>query len=247
MSISGISLTNYLYQMLSTQTDNSTNSQSQGIQNTTTAESQSGKDQIATDLSALWEALQAGNVTSAQSCLSQLQEDMEALGPNASASSQSTSAVSSSGSAGDSNPLAEDLSALEEALNSGDLTSAQTIFAQIMQHMQPPPPPPDTTTSDSSQSTAGTSSTSSMNDSNPLADDLSALEDALDSGDLTSAQNIFAQILQHMQPPPDANSSDSSQSTATAASSASGSDMDQLLKMWASIMNSKTSSLNTTT
>jgi hypothetical protein len=250
MSISGISLTNFFYQMYGTQANNSTDSQSQGILNTTASGSQNGKDQIAIDLNDLWEALQAGNLSSAQSYLSQLQEDLKAIGPSASDTVQGTPAASSSDAASDSNPLAKDLSSLEEALNSGVLTSAQNIFAQIMQHMQPPPPPPDANVSDVSQSAPNTSSTSAVSDSNPLANDLSALEDALDSGDLTSAQSIFAQILQHMQPPPpppDANTSDSSQNTTTATSSVSKSDLEQLLKMWTSIMTSTTSSISTST
>jgi hypothetical protein len=249
MSISGISLTNFFYQMYGTQANNSKDSQSQGILNTTASGSQNGKDQIATDLSALWEALQAGNVSSAQCYLSQLQEDLKAIGPSASDNVQNTPAAASD-TASDSNPLAKELSSLEEALNSGDLTSAQNIFAQIMQHMQPPPPPPppDDNASDVSQSAPNTSSTNAVSDSNPLANDLSALEDALDSGDLTSAQNIFAQIMQHMQPPPpDGNISDSSQNTIAATSSVSKSDLEQLLKMWTSIMTSTTSSISTST
>jgi hypothetical protein len=250
MSISGISLINYLHQMYGTQAENSTNSQYHGGLSTAASGSHKEKDQIATDLSALWEALQAGNLSSAQSYLSQLQEDMEAFGKNASDSAQSTATAASTNSVNDSNPMANDFSALKDALDSGDLTSAQNIFSQIMQHMQPPPPPPEANDSDSSQSTANSSSTDAVNDSNPLANDLSVLEDALNSGDLTSAQNIFAQIMQHIQPPPpppDVNTSDSTQNAETAASSVSSIDLDQLLKMLASIMSTNTSTLDTST
>lgn len=248
MSISGISLTNFLNQMYGTHADHSTDSQSQGVLNMTASGPRSEKDEIATDLSALWEALQAGNLSNAQSYLSQLQEDLKAIGPSASDNVQSTQAASSSDATSHSNPLAKDLSSLEEALNSGDLTSAQNIFAQIMQHM-PHPPPSDDNASDVSQSATNISSTGAVSDSNPLANDLSALEDALDSGDLTSAQSIFAQILQHMPPPPppDANTSESFQNTATETSSVSKSDLDQLLKVWTSIMTSSTSSISTST
>ena len=238
MSISGISSNNYLNQSLyrinSTQTDFLKSSQSNGAATTATG-SKDDKDKIATDLSALWEALQAGNLTSAQSYFLKLQQDVQAIGANASDNTQSTSTATASSSTSDSNPLANDLSTLEDALQSGDLTSAQNTFAKIMQHMQgpPPPPPPDANDSDTTQGTSTTTTSSSLSGSNPLADDLSTLENALQSGDLTSAQTILAQIMQHMQgppPPPDANDSDSTQSTSTVSSSSSVSDSNPLAK-----------------
>lgn len=210
MSISGISSNDYLYQFFNrvntTQSDFLASSKSKSTEATATS-TKNSKDQIATDLNALWEALQAGNLTSAQSYFSQLQKDVQAFGTN---DSESTTSVLSSSSSSESNPMAEDFSTLEEALNSGDLTGAQNAFAQIMQHMQPPPPPPNFNASNDTQS-----------GSNPLADDLKTLEEALNSGDLTSAQTILAQIMQNMQPP-DASASGGTQGTSTSSLFSSG-------------------------
>jgi len=234
MSISAISsndyLYQYLYQLYSTKTDSSTSSQSNDTA-TTAVSSTSSSNSLANGFSALEDALKAGDLSSAQSSFLQILQTISAT-----ASDSSTTATSSSTST-DSNPLANDLSALEKALQSGDLSSAQSIFAQIMQNM--PPPPPDATASDSTQSTTATSS-STGSGTNTIADDLTALGKALASGDLTSAQSYLSQLQQDLQ----SVSASASSASKTGTSSSTGTDLEKLLEMWAAIATENTSTLD---
>lgn len=178
MSISGISSSSYLYELYLSQNSSASSSQSA---------SQSKKDRdsdpIKADLAQLWQALQSGDLTSAQSIFTELQSDVQAVGADAPV--QATIRTESADSTG-TNPLANDLSQLESALESGDTEGAKQILATIIQHMQPPgggPPPPS----------------GSEDSANNIIDELKALGQALQSGDLTSAQSIFSQLQSDVQ------------------------------------------------
>jgi DNA-binding FadR family transcriptional regulator len=153
------------------------------------------------------------------------------------ASTSGTSATNASSSSTDSNPLAKDLSKLEEALQSGDTTSAQSILAQIMQHMQPP----DKTASDSTSTSTASTSTSSTSGSNALINDLKALSEALSSGDLTSAKSAFSQVLQDIQSTGSADSTNSSTAAASDTNKTTFSlELAKLLETWTSLMATST-------
>ena len=112
---------------------------------------QSGGNQnpLATDLTALGQALKSGDVTQAQKSLSTLQQDMQSVkghhhrhrGHHGSAGTQGTdSSTASSGAQSTNgnwqNQFTADFSALGQALQSGDLAGAQSAFATLQQDMQ---------------------------------------------------------------------------------------------------------------
>jgi hypothetical protein len=81
---------------------------------------------------------------------------------------------------------AQDFKALQTALKSGDVTSAQQAFASLQKDMQ------------SSFPAAGATSTPS-GQSSPMSADFQTLQSALQSGDLSGAQSAFATLKQDMQ------------------------------------------------
>jgi hypothetical protein len=93
----------------------------------------------------LAQALQSGNVQGAQSAFSLLQTTLppslggtaSATGSASTASTSATSAVTPTGAtgttSGSTNPLATDMQTLSQALQSGNLSAAQTAFAQLQQ------------------------------------------------------------------------------------------------------------------
>jgi hypothetical protein len=197
-------------------------------------------DSLSSDLSELGDALSSGDTSGAQTILEQIIAKLQTTGTSSS-DDESTSTSSTSGTSTDTNPLAQDLSKLEDALSSGDTTSAQSIFANIMQHMQGPPPPPPASESASTDSVASTSSSSS------LSNNFSTLLEALSSGDLTSAQSSFSQLLEDLQ---STSSTDSSSNSTASTSDTSTSNfslqLGKLLETWASLMgtNTQTSTTN---
>ena len=81
---------------------------------------------------------------------------------------------------------AQDFKALQTALQSGDVTSAQQAFASLQKDMQK-----------SSPAAAATSTPSGQ--SSPISTDFQTLQTALQSGDLSGAQSAFATLKQDMQ------------------------------------------------
>ena len=99
---------------------------------------------FATDLNALGQALQSGNVSDAQADFTKLQQDAQSVQGhhhhhhhNPSVSAQSTTGIQTdNGQQGSSqNPLSTDLNAVGQALQSGDLSDAQSAFAKLQQDM----------------------------------------------------------------------------------------------------------------
>jgi hypothetical protein len=81
---------------------------------------------------------------------------------------------------------AQDFKALQSALQSGDLTSAQQAFSSLLKDQQ-----------GSTQAATPASSTSGQ--TSPLQNDFQALQSALQSGDLSGAQSAFATLKQDIQ------------------------------------------------
>jgi len=100
---------------------------------------------FATDLNTLGQALQSGNVSAAQTDFAQLQQDAQSVQGhhhhhhhhNPSASAQSTTGIQTQNGqqGGGQNPFSTDLNAVGQALQSGDLSDAQTAFAKLQQDM----------------------------------------------------------------------------------------------------------------
>ncbi len=82
-----------------------------------------------TDFQNLSQALQSGNLAGAQSAFAALQQSYQSQNPTSSSASSSSSTSSS-------NPISTDLTSLGNALNSGNLSAAQTSFSQLEKDMQ---------------------------------------------------------------------------------------------------------------
>jgi|ERR1035437_1083005 iron uptake system EfeUOB component EfeO/EfeM len=81
---------------------------------------------------------------------------------------------------------AQDFKALQTALQSGDVTTAQQAFASLQKDMQT-----------SSKAAGATSNQSSQ--TSQLGADFQTLQSALQSGDLSGAQSAFATLKQDLQ------------------------------------------------
>lgn len=232
MSISGISSNNLLYnlyQLYSKPADSSSGSQSNIFGLTTSESGDSSSNAIGVDLSMLLKALDSGNLSTFQTLFSQLQQDIQA------ASSTDDTGASASSRSTNSNPLANDMSDLGDAISSGDLTGAQNILSNIMQHMQGPPPPED----GGSTSTDSVTSATSTGSSSSLSSNLSSLAEALSSGDQTSAQNYFSKLLECLQSTASTDSSGNSTASTSDTSSTNSANfslqLGNLLATWASL------------
>jgi hypothetical protein len=81
-----------------------------------------------------------------------------------------------------SDTIQQDFNQLAQALQSNNLSGAQSAFASLQQLLQ------------SSQSSSGQQQTASTTSSSPLQTDFNNLGAALASGDLSGAQSAFAQL-----------------------------------------------------
>lgn len=121
--------------------------QTSAVSATTTA------NPVASDWSALGQALQSGSLSSAQDALGKLQQDAQAVwqsqlqqkiqnAQSVYALMQSTQAAAATpgatsvGSQSTAGTVQSDLSGLNQALQSGDISSAQTLLAKLQQDLQ---------------------------------------------------------------------------------------------------------------
>ena len=88
--------------------------------------------------------------------------------------------------------IGEDFDSLQKALTSGDLSAAKTALATLQTDMKNGPKPH--LDSDGSSSVSGTSG-------KPKGPDLSALQSALDSGDLSAAKSALADLMKNAPKP----------------------------------------------
>ena len=120
------------------------NSQTQIAATSSTSGSINGTSSITSDLSALGQAIQSGDLTGAQNDFSKLTQDMQTIGGGhhhhhhhkTSAGSQDAILASATGSTTGTNSVATDLAALGQALQSGDLKSAGYAYSLLTQDMQ---------------------------------------------------------------------------------------------------------------
>ena len=83
--------------------------------------------------------------------------------------------------------MRQDYGQLASALQSGNLTDAQSAFAALEQALQ------------TQSGTASTASNTTSTTNDPIANDLNALGQALSSGSLTQAQSAFSQLQSDIQ------------------------------------------------
>jgi len=169
----------------------------QGSSNSSTGSS--GSNPIQNDFAALGQALQSGDLTEAQSAFSQLQSDVQsarqanqAQPPVAQdqyvpASSQTTTSQTLTPA----EQVQQDYTQLASALQSGNLTGAQTAFTALQQALE--------TQTGNTAASGTTSSTTSTTSQDPILNDFNALGQALSSGNLSQAQSAFAQLQSDVQ------------------------------------------------
>ncbi len=177
------------------------------------------------DFEQLFQAMQSGDLSGAQqaySALQQLQPASSASRGTFAASADATASVAStpaSSTAGTSssngivgNTIASDWSSLGQALQSGNLSSAQSAFSQIERDLQSSAQEAgerhrrrevgQAQAAYSAMQIANATSaagTTTGNSANPVVSDINALKQALQSGDTTSAQNLLTRLQSDLQ------------------------------------------------
>jgi len=163
----------------------------QASQSSASSESSSnGSSTLQSDFATLGQALQSGDLSQAQSAFSQLQNDFQAgsqSGADTAAPSEAQDQYVSSQTQDPAQQARQDYNQLAGALQSGSLSGAQSAFAALQQLVQ---------TQDGSNAS---SSTNSAGGSDAIANDFSALGQALSSGNLTQAQGSFSQLQSAVQ------------------------------------------------
>ena len=141
------------------------------------ASPQSQKQQVQQEVQKLGQDLSAGNLSAAQADFATLQKDA----PQTASTSQNN------------NPIAQAFQQLSQDLQSGNLSGAQQDFSTIQQDLQ-------------SQSSGGghhhhshAQDSSSSSQQNPLAQLFSELGQALQSGNLSAAQQAYTTLQQDFQ------------------------------------------------
>ena len=120
-------------------------------------------------------------------------------------SESATSGLSQTDSQSSINQLRQSFRQLASSLQSGDLAGAQKAFSTIETLLQ------------SNQSSSQSSAVQSASATNtPVQNDLAALGQALNSGDLTTAQSDFSKLKSDLQPAGQSVASGSSQSVGSA-------------------------------
>lgn len=114
-----------------------------GMTNTQGVPSTNSEDKdfnpLANDLNKLGEALDAGDLEGAQNIFSQMMQHMPPPPPppNANTADSATAAtITGTSSTSSANTLASDFGALGKAIQSGDLTSAQSFLTQLQEDLQ---------------------------------------------------------------------------------------------------------------
>jgi outer membrane protein assembly factor BamD (BamD/ComL family) len=149
-----------------------------------------GSKTIQSDFSQLGQALQSGDLSQATSAFSQLKTDVQASSPSgtgtttASTGPEDQYTPSTSQTPSPAQQVQQDYAQLGQALQSGNLTNAQSAYSALAQELQ---------TQDASSSNTTTTGSASTSD-DPISTDFSALGQALSSGNLTQAQGAFSQL-----------------------------------------------------
>jgi outer membrane protein assembly factor BamD (BamD/ComL family) len=158
-----------------------------------TESAQSQKQQLQQEIQQLGKDLSAGNLSAAQADFATLQKDAP----------PATSAASSPSS----NPIAQAFQKLAQDLQSGNLSAAQQDFSTIQQ---------DVKTQGGGHHHHGHGQNSSGAQQNPIAELFSELGQALQSGNLSAAQQAYTTLQQDFQ---SASTSGSTSNTSSATGS----------------------------
>jgi cob(I)alamin adenosyltransferase len=181
MSVTGISSSSALSELLHAQNSQAQNAQAQSSQN-----SQSNNlQQVQEDFNSLGQDLGSGNLTQAQQDFSTLKSLLTSAQAQATASSSSTSAISSSNS-----PVQQAWDQLQQDLQSGDLGGAQQDYFNLMQALQD---------MGGLQYERSRQYRANSEQAEAVQQDFSSLGQALGTGNLANAQSAFASLKQDLQ------------------------------------------------
>lgn len=150
------------------------------------AEKMKQNGQVPSDFAAIGTALDAGDLTSAASAVSAVE--------------QKASSHRAHGHGG-ANPLQQDMDQLGGLLQSGDTTDAQTLFSSILSKLQGGTGTAADSTSTTTSPSSGTSSTDagSSSGNGSLSSYLDALDKALSSGDTSTALSAYENLMSQLQ------------------------------------------------
>jgi Skp family chaperone for outer membrane proteins len=152
-----------------------------------------GSNPIQNDFAALGQALQSGDLTQAQSAFSQLQTDVQSARQANQTQAPvaqdqyvpTTSQATTPPTLTPAEQVQQDYTQLANALQSGNLTGAQTAFTALQQAL--------------GTQTNTSSNTNSTTSQDPILNDFNALGQAFSSGNLSQAQSAFAQLQSDVQ------------------------------------------------
>ncbi|HUY03974.1 MAG TPA: hypothetical protein VMV33_11870 [Rhodocyclaceae bacterium] len=150
---------------------------------------QSTKHQALQDFDQLFQAMQSGSLSGAQQAYSALQQ----LQPSAPTATTGSAAAATTGT------VATDWSSLGTALQSGSLSSAQSAFAKLQQDLVAATAPDLNQAQAVYAAMQGTAPGSGISAASAVSTDLSALQQALQSGNTSSAQSVLAKLEQDLQ------------------------------------------------
>jgi hypothetical protein len=145
--------------------------------------------QMRQDFSQLASALQSGDLSTAQSAYSNLQQLLQAQQSGSASSTGSTPA----------NTIQNDFAALGQALQSGDIGQAQTAFSQMQKDFQAARQASSTAQASEDQYVPSTSQQQALSLTQQVRQDYAQLSSSLQSGDLKGAQSAFASLQQALQ------------------------------------------------
>jgi hypothetical protein len=148
---------------------------------------------VLNDFETLGQALQTGDVGQAQSAFSQFQQDVQAARQASTVAppvqDQYVPSTSQQQTLTITQQVQQDYAQLNSSLQSGDLSGAQSAFANLQQALQ---------SQGTSTTTPATQSTTTSG-TDPITNDFNALGSALSSGNLTQAQSAFSQLQNDIQ------------------------------------------------
>ncbi len=153
------------------------------------------KHQALQDFDQLFQAMQSGSLSGAQQAYAALQQ-LQPSTPTATVGSAAATATGSVTTAAATGTVATDWSSLGTALQSGSLSSAQSAFAKLQQDLEVATDP---TLNQAQAVYAAMQGTAPASGASAVSTDLSALQQALQSGNTTSAQSVLAKLEQDLQ------------------------------------------------
>ncbi len=148
-----------------------------------TTAAQAALKQRMEDFKALGQALQSGDLKSAQGAFQALENDI-----------QQSQAAMQSGSAAQSNPIAQDMNTIQQALQSGNLDAAKQAFQDLQQKLAA-----HHGHHHHHHAAAATSGAGDNDAATPLSQLLQKLGSALNSGNTSDAQQAFTNLQNTLQ------------------------------------------------